>query len=83
MSEATDQIPDSPIGDIDELKKAIGSIAHDLNNHLTAVMGYSDILRMKLAEDKDLHEYAEMASQSAEVMSTLTQKLLAVSARAK
>ena len=81
MSETTDQIPDTPISDIDDLKKAIGAIAHDMNDHLTSVMGYSDILQMKLAEDQELHEYAEMASESAEVMSGLTRKLLSVSRR--
>ena len=69
--------------DVESLRVEVGSVAHDLNNHLTAVMGYTDILVAKLTDEPTLQEYASMASRSAEVMSELTQKLLVIGGRRK
>ena len=69
--------------DVESMREEVGSIAHDLNNHLTAVMGYSDILCSKLEDDATLHEYASMVAKSADVISELTQKLLVIGGRRK
>ena len=40
-----------------------GGIAHDFNNVLTPIMGYSEILRLKIKKykdlDKDVNEFIE------------------------
>jgi len=78
---------DNPQGggpeDLESVRVEVGAIAHDLNNHLTAVMGYTDILCTKLSDDPTLHEYATMAAKSSEIMSDLTQKLLVIGRRRK
>ena len=81
MPQNTDGHSLEEVVSLEEMKKRVGSIAHDLNNHLTAVMGYSDILRMKLEGQETLHEYAVMASESSQTMSELTQELLTLSGR--
>ena len=78
MGHDTDQPQEGDATDLESVRGQVGSIAHDLNNHLTAVMGYTDILYAKLTDDATLREYANMASKSAEVMSELTQKLLVI-----
>ena len=75
MAEETEQVDGTEEVTVDMLREEVGSITHDLNNHLTAVMGYTDILRAKLT-DETLLEYANMASKSAETMAELTQRLL-------
>lgn len=54
-----------------------GGIAHDFNNILTAIIGYSNILQMKMKDDDPLKTYLEQILMSAERAATLTQGLLA------
>jgi PAS domain S-box-containing protein len=56
-----------------------GGIAHDFNNILTAIIGYSSIMQLKLPEDSPLKKSAEQISATAERGATLTQGLLAFS----
>ena len=56
-----------------------GGVAHDFNNMLTAVLGYTDTVLMQIGDDKpisgDLHEIRKAAEGAA----ALTQQLLAFS----
>lgn len=56
-----------------------GGIAHDFNNILTAIMGYGNLLDMKLGPTEPLRSYVEQILASASRAATLTQSLLAFS----
>ena len=56
-----------------------GGIAHDFNNILTAILGYSELLQMKMAPDNPLLEMVEPILTSAQRASHLTQGLLTFS----
>lgn len=56
-----------------------GGIAHDFNNILTAIIGYSSIMQLKLPDDSPLKKSAEQISATAERGARLTQGLLAFS----
>jgi signal transduction histidine kinase/ActR/RegA family two-component response regulator len=58
-----------------------GGIAHDFNNILMAIIGYGDILRMKLREDPRLCGYIDQIIESAGRAASLTNDLLAFSRR--
>ncbi|HWR88713.1 MAG TPA: ATP-binding protein [Dissulfurispiraceae bacterium] len=58
-----------------------GGIAHDFNNLLTTIIGYGNLLQMKLDRDDPLRIYAEQILSSAEKAANLTQGLLAFSRR--
>ncbi len=59
-----------------------GGIAHDFNNQLAAIIGYGDMLQVRLA-DKDLKEFASNLVLAAERASDLTRQLLAFSRKGK
>ncbi len=56
-----------------------GGVAHDFNNILTAIIGYGNLLDMKLASDDPLRSYVEQVLASAARAANLTQSLLAFS----
>jgi signal transduction histidine kinase/CheY-like chemotaxis protein len=56
-----------------------GGIAHDFNNILTAIIGYGNLLRMKLPQDGPLCTYVEQILVSSERAANLTHSLLAFS----
>ncbi len=56
-----------------------GGIAHDFNNILTAIIGYANLLKMKLPELPALRSYAEQILASADRAANLTHSLLAFS----
>ncbi|MBI5634313.1 MAG: PAS domain S-box protein [Nitrospirae bacterium] len=56
-----------------------GGVAHDFNNILTAIIGYGNLLKMKLAAADPLHAYVEHILTSSEKAANLTQSLLAFS----
>jgi signal transduction histidine kinase/CheY-like chemotaxis protein len=56
-----------------------GGIAHDFNNILTAIIGYSSLLQMKLSDKDPLRYSVEQILSSANRAATLTQGLLAYS----
>ena len=58
-----------------------GGVAHDFNNILTAVLGYSELLLQRSAPSDPLHHHAEEIRKSAERAASLTQQLLAFSRR--
>ncbi len=56
-----------------------GGVAHDFNNILTAIVGYGNLLLMKLPEGDSLNVYAQHILASAERAAHLTHSLLAFS----
>lgn len=58
-----------------------GGVAHDFNNVLTAILGYSDLLLAQLEEDHAMRPQLAEIRRSAEFAATLTNQLLAVSRR--
>jgi PAS domain S-box-containing protein len=56
-----------------------GGIAHDFNNVLTAIFGYSDLLRDQLPEDDPRRPDLDEIRRSAERAASLTRQLLAFS----
>ncbi|MBQ0719875.1 MAG: PAS domain S-box protein [Gammaproteobacteria bacterium] len=64
---------------MDALGKLTGGIAHDYNNMLGIVLGYSELLHNALLEQPKLLGYTEQISQAGERGTALTKKLLAFS----
>lgn len=64
---------------MDAIGQLAGGIAHDFNNILTAIVGYSSIIQLKLPEGSPLKKTAEQIAATAERGATLTQGLLAFS----
>lgn len=64
---------------MDALGQLTGGIAHDYNNMLGVILGYSDLLREKLEEGSRLQSYAEQIRQAASRGVALTKKLLTFS----
>jgi PAS domain S-box-containing protein len=56
-----------------------GGVAHDFNNILTAIIGYGDIIQMKLKEDDPLRIYIDQILASSDRAANLIQSLLAFS----
>jgi signal transduction histidine kinase/ActR/RegA family two-component response regulator len=56
-----------------------GGVAHDFNNMLTTILGYSQILTMKLPPDGHLWKMADAIHHTGIKASSLTQQLLAFS----
>jgi PAS domain S-box-containing protein len=56
-----------------------GGIAHDFNNILTAIIGYGNLVQMKMNEDDPLRNNIEQILASADRAASLTQGLLAYS----
>jgi len=64
---------------MDALGKLTGGIAHDYNNMLGVVLGYSDILEDALKDQPKLVKYVREISRAGERGSKLTKKLLTFS----
>jgi len=56
-----------------------GGVAHDFNNMLMAIIGYGNILQMKMAEDDPLRSNVDKLLGAADRAAGLTQSLLAFS----
>ncbi|MFA7403943.1 MAG: ATP-binding protein [Pelobacteraceae bacterium] len=56
-----------------------GGVAHDFNNILTVIMGFGDILKMKLKSDDPLHANVVHILEAANRAAHLTRSLLAFS----
>jgi nitrogen-specific signal transduction histidine kinase len=54
-----------------------GGVAHDFNNVLTAIIGYGNLLRMKLPPDDPLRSYADSILSTSQRAAQLTKSLLA------
>jgi two-component system cell cycle sensor histidine kinase/response regulator CckA len=53
-----------------------GGVAHDFNNILVVIMGYSDLLITDLGPDNPLHKFAEEIKHASERAAGLTRQLL-------
>ncbi len=58
-----------------------GGVAHDFNNILTGVLGFSELLLGRLVAGTDLHHYAAEIKKASERAAALTHQLLAFSRR--
>ncbi|MBI5365770.1 MAG: response regulator [Planctomycetes bacterium] len=56
-----------------------GGVAHDFNNLLNAIIGFSDLLALKLRPEDPLRSYADEIQRAGESAAALTRQLLAVS----
>ncbi len=56
-----------------------GGIAHDFNNILSAIVGYGNLLQMKLGAGDPLRQYGDQILECADRASSLTRSLLAFS----
>jgi PAS domain S-box-containing protein len=64
---------------MESIGQLAGGIAHDFNNILTAISGYGEMLRKKVAHDEKLVSYADNVLASAGRAANLTRSLLAFS----
>ena len=64
---------------MDALGKLTGGIAHDYNNMLGVILGYSELLHSQLSEEDDLLEYVNEITRAGERGVKLTKKLLSFS----
>ena len=58
-----------------------GGVAHDFNNILAVVMGYSDLIASQLASDSPLRKYTEEIRLASKRAAGLTRQLLVFSRR--
>lgn len=56
-----------------------GGIAHDFNNLLTAIIGYAEVLLMRLDPASDLYQFASQIKGASEQAASLVKQLLAFS----
>ncbi|HKF43155.1 MAG TPA: ATP-binding protein [Thermoanaerobaculia bacterium] len=58
-------------------------VAHDFNNLVTAILGYTDILTVRLPPESDLHEEVSQIRKATESAASLTRQLMAFARRQK
>ena len=64
---------------MDALGKLVGGIAHDYNNMLGVILGYTSLMEMKFSNVKGLQKYIGNISQAGERARQLTKRMLAFS----
>jgi two-component system, cell cycle sensor histidine kinase and response regulator CckA len=64
---------------MDAIGQLAGGVAHDFNNILTAIIGYCNLLQMKIGDNESLGKYVNNIIYSAERAANLTHSLLAFS----
>lgn len=64
---------------MDAVGKLAGGVAHDFNNQLVPILGYSDMLADVLPEGSEPREWAAEINRAASFSATLVNKLLAFS----
>lgn len=64
---------------MEEIGRLIGGVAHDFNNHLTAIIGCSQMVLSRMPTDTDLGHFIEMIHTSGERAAALTRSLLTFS----
>jgi len=66
---------------METIGRLTGAVAHDFNNYLTGILGYSSLLKTRLPESGKEHEAAANIERSARRASELTRQLIAYSRR--
>ena len=66
---------------MEAIGKLAGGVAHDFNNMLTAILGYSSMIHEDAPPKSSIQQQATQIRRAAESAATLTQKLLAFSRR--
>jgi PAS domain S-box-containing protein len=66
---------------LEALGKLAGGVAHDFNNRLVIIMGYTELMKRGLPENSPLVYHADMVLSSAQRAAELTRQLLAYSRR--
>ncbi len=66
---------------MEAIGKLAGGVAHDFNNMLTAILGYSSLIAEDAPPNSPFREHADQIRRAAESAGALTQKLLAFSRR--
>jgi two-component system cell cycle sensor histidine kinase/response regulator CckA len=64
---------------MDVIGQLAGGVAHDFNNILAVIIGYSDLMMPELVPDSPLHKYTEEIRRAAERATGLTRQLLVFS----
>jgi PAS domain S-box-containing protein len=64
---------------MESVGRLASGIAHDFNNLMTAVMGYADLLKIRLPEDDPLQRDVEQIRKAGQRAASLTRQLLAFS----
>jgi len=68
---------------MEAIGRLAGGVAHDFNNQLAGILGYADVLRLKIADRPDAVELVDQLSHVVREASGVTSRLLAFSRRGK
>jgi signal transduction histidine kinase len=66
---------------MESIGRLAGGVAHDFNNILTAILSYTELTLMKLAEDHPVRSHLISIQEASEKAATLSHQLLAFSRR--
>jgi signal transduction histidine kinase len=68
---------------MEALGRMAAGVAHDFNNLVTAILGYTDVLASRIPPDSDLHEDVSLIRKATESAASLTRQLLAFARKQK
>jgi two-component system, cell cycle sensor histidine kinase and response regulator CckA len=66
---------------MDAIGKLAGGVAHDINNMLSVILGFADMIRESLKPPDPLYEYVQAVIQAANRSADVTRQLLAFARR--
>ncbi len=68
---------------MEAIGRLAGGVAHDFNNQLAGILGYAEVLRLKIGDQHEALELVDKLSHVVRVAADLTSQLLAFSRRGK